>query len=61
MEASQKLVYVVDDDEPVRTALTRSLEKRGYSVQSYDSGDAFLNITRLATLHVLCWMFACRA
>jgi len=42
-QASEKIVYVVDDDESVRTALTRSLEKRGYSVFCYDSGDAFLN------------------
>ncbi len=42
MEASEKLVYVVDDDESVRTALTRSLEKRGYSVQCFSSGDSFL-------------------
>lgn len=42
MEAAEKIVYVVDDDESVRTALTRSLEKRGYSVQCFDSGDTFL-------------------
>ncbi|MCL4140855.1 UNVERIFIED_CONTAM: hypothetical protein GTU68_016562 [Idotea baltica] len=42
MEASDKLVYVVDDDESVRTALTRSLEKRGYIVQCYSNGEAFL-------------------
>jgi len=43
LESVEKKVYVVDDDESVRTALTRSLEKRGYSVQCYDSGDSFLN------------------
>lgn len=42
MEALEKTVYVVDDDESVRTALSRSLEKRGYIVQCYDSGDGFL-------------------
>lgn len=42
MDAAEKIVYVVDDDESVRTALTRSLEKRGYSVNCYNSGDAFL-------------------
>lgn len=42
MEEAEKIVHVVDDDESVRTALTRSLEKRGYSVFCYDSGDAFL-------------------
>jgi len=39
---TEKIVYVVDDDESVRTALTRSLEKRGYTVRCFDSGDAFL-------------------
>ena len=38
----EKIVHVVDDDESVRTALTRSLEKRGYTVQCFDSGNAFL-------------------
>lgn len=42
MEVAEKIVYVVDDDESVRTALTRSLEKRGYSVHCFDSGDTFL-------------------
>lgn len=42
MEDAEKIVHVVDDDESVRTALTRSLEKRGYSVHCYDSGDSFL-------------------
>jgi len=42
MEASEKIVHVVDDDESVRTALTRSLEKRGYNVKCYDNGDRFL-------------------
>lgn len=38
----EKTVYVVDDDESVRTALTRSLEKRGCNVRCFDSGEAFL-------------------
>lgn len=42
LENTEKIVYVVDDDESVRTALTRSLEKRGYSVHCFDSGDTFL-------------------
>lgn len=42
MEVAEKIVYVVDDDESVRTALTRSLEKRGYNVKCFDSGDTFL-------------------
>ena len=42
MGAPDKTVYVVDDDESVRTALTRSLIKRGYNVECYDSGIGFL-------------------
>jgi len=42
MDDAEKIVHVVDDDESVRTALTRSLEKRGYSVHCYESGDSFL-------------------
>jgi len=36
-------VYIVDDDEAVRRALTRSLEQRGYAVKSYASAEEFLN------------------
>ncbi len=46
MEAPEKTVYVVDDDESVRTALTRSLEKRGFSVECFDSGQGFLQAYR---------------
>lgn len=42
MEAAMKTVHVVDDDASVRTALSRSLEKRGYSVHCHNSGEAFL-------------------
>jgi len=42
MDAHAKVVHVVDDDESVRTALTRSLEKRGYQVNCYESGEMFL-------------------
>ena len=42
MDKSDKKVYVVDDDLAVRRALTRSLGKRGYVVEAYDSGEAFL-------------------
>ena len=43
MDTHQKNVYVVDDDVSVRTALTRSLEKRGYNVSTYNSGTDFLD------------------
>jgi FixJ family two-component response regulator len=35
-------VFVVDDDHAVRKALTLSLKKRGWSVESYESAEAFL-------------------
>ncbi len=42
MELDEKAVYIVDDDEAVRKALTRSLEQRGYSVRTYASAEDFL-------------------
>jgi FixJ family two-component response regulator len=35
-------VFLVDDDERIRTSLTRALEKRGYIVTSFASAEAFL-------------------
>lgn len=42
MQAIEKAVYIVDDDEAVRKALTRSLEQRGFSVCTYPSAESFL-------------------
>ena len=42
MQVAEKAVYIVDDDEAVRRALTRSLEQRGFTVSSYASAEAFL-------------------
>ncbi|MDH3672443.1 MAG: response regulator [Gammaproteobacteria bacterium] len=39
---TQPTVFVVDDDHAVRKALTLSLKKRGWSVESYESAEAFL-------------------
>ena len=36
------IVYIIDDDEPVRDSLSFLLEGSGYQVKSYDSGEAFL-------------------
>lgn len=36
-------IYVIDDEEDIRTSLTRSLTKRGYKVESFSSADGFLN------------------
>lgn len=42
MQLPEKAVYIVDDDEAVRKALTRSLEQRGFAVSTYASAEAFL-------------------
>ncbi len=42
MDTIEKSVYIVDDDEAVRKALTRSLEQRGYQVKAYASAEEFL-------------------
>lgn len=36
------IVYIVDDEPDVRKALTRSIEKKGYIVQAFESAQAFL-------------------
>ena len=36
------LIYIVDDDESVRRAMTRLLKASGFAVQSYESVLAFL-------------------
>lgn len=41
-----KIVHIVDDDEAVRKALTRSLEQRAYRVKSYVSAEEFLDSYR---------------
>jgi len=43
MESIKKNVYVVDDDEAVRLALTRSLHQRGYNVETFESAQGFLD------------------
>ncbi len=43
MKLLEKVVYVVDDDQAVRKALTRSLTKHGYVVQVFENAEAFLD------------------
>jgi FixJ family two-component response regulator len=38
-------VYVVDDDEPVRKALTRLLKSMGYQAVTFESAEDFLDST----------------
>jgi len=39
-------LYVVDDDEAVRRSLGMLLLSRGYAVQTFESGEGFLNATK---------------
>ncbi|MEP4989033.1 MAG: response regulator [Paracoccaceae bacterium] len=40
---SDPCVFVVDDDEDIRSSLSRALRTRGYTVQVYSSAQAFLD------------------
>lgn len=39
---NQQTVFVVDDDPAMLTSISRSLTKRGYTIEAYSSGEAFL-------------------
>lgn len=43
MPETDLTVFVVDDDEDIRSSLMRALNRRGYQVEVYDSAPAFLN------------------
>ena len=47
MTDARPLVYVVDDEEPVRKALSRLLSASGLRVDTFSSGTAFLDAARL--------------
>lgn len=36
-------VFIIDDDQDVRSSLSRALGKRGFKVATFDSADAFLS------------------
>ncbi|GIT87273.1 response regulator transcription factor [Roseobacter sp. OBYS 0001] len=40
--ATEPCVFIVDDDEDIRTSLSRALRTRGYNTQVFDSAHAFL-------------------
>ncbi|OWU82878.1 LuxR family transcriptional regulator [Oceanicola sp. 22II-s10i] len=42
MTEDHSLVYIVDDDQDIRTSLTRALRQRGFEVEAYDSAASFL-------------------
>jgi len=41
--SSKQTVFVIDDEEAVRDSLQLMLERRGYDVQAFASGEDFLN------------------
>jgi two-component system response regulator FixJ len=43
MSALEGPVFIVDDDEDIRTALTRALTTRGFEVSSFASAQAFID------------------
>ena len=43
MPGRQKIVAVVDDDVPVRTAMRRLLRSAGYAVEAYSDGAEFIS------------------
>jgi len=43
MTESKGTVFIVDDEESIRASLGRSLSKRGYAVEAYDSAQSFLD------------------
>ncbi len=42
MDNESAVVYIVDDEAAVSSALERSLTKRGYQVETFDSAESFL-------------------
>lgn len=43
MTDRKPVVFVVDDDQDIRTSLTRALGQRGFDVSAYDSAESFLS------------------
>jgi len=42
-QLSEPIVFVVDDDDAIRRAMTRSLSLRGYNALAFDSAESFLD------------------
>jgi len=49
----EPLVYIVDDELPLRSALARSLGKRGYAVETFESAEEFLTKYRAGLIACL--------
>lgn len=48
--ASDAIVYIVDDDDAVRDSLEVLLDSRGYRVEAFASGEAFLAASPLSAI-----------
>jgi FixJ family two-component response regulator len=46
MTKKQSTVYVIDDDEPVRTALARLLRSANFNAEAFSSVDEFLGVPK---------------
>ncbi len=44
MVPTETTVYIIDDDDDIRSSLSRALGKRGFQVATFDSAAAFLNV-----------------
>ena len=42
MGDSNQMIFIVDDDQDIRTSLTRALTQRGFEVEAFASGREFL-------------------
>lgn len=43
MTSDTETIFIVDDDESIRSSLGRSLSMRGFTVEAFDSAQAFLD------------------
>ncbi|MEM6622669.1 MAG: response regulator [Pseudomonadota bacterium] len=43
IDAAEQTVFIIDDDEDVRVSLTRSMTKRGFTVEAFATARAFLD------------------
>lgn len=42
MSDGNQMIFIVDDDQDIRTSLTRALTQRGFEVEAFASGREFL-------------------
>ena len=54
------MIAVVDDEEPIRKALTRLLRSAGLDVESFPSGVEFFSCSETIAPTVFCLICTCR-